>query len=191
MKKKYRLLRIIVPVILLLSGFACSEDFLNRPPQDALTLDNFYQTSEQVNASTASLYGWPWFDLNDKAHWVIGDATSGNHWTNDGDMAQFYQLGVTQNNPRLNEAWNSLFRVIAHSNMVINNIPTKAGASVPAELKNRVVGEAKFMRATAYFYLVRLWGPVPIIENNSAIVFDSKIPRNTVESVYQFNVSST
>ncbi|MGB9746158.1 MAG: RagB/SusD family nutrient uptake outer membrane protein [Bacteroidales bacterium] len=189
MKKKYRLLRIIVPVILLLSGFACSEDFLNRPPQDALTLDNFYQTSEQVNASTASLYGWPWFDLNDKAHWVIGDATSGNHWTNDGDMAQFYQLGVTQNNPRLNEAWNSLFRVIAHSNMVINNIPTKAGASVPAELKNRVVGEAKFMRATAYFYLVRLWGPVPIIENNSAIVFDSKIPRNTVESVYQFIIN--
>lgn len=176
-------------VLLLTFSISCTEDFLNRPPEDALTIDNFYQTPDQVNSASAALYGFPWFELNDKAFWTIGDAGGGNHWTNDGDMAQFMLFTVTQNSPRLNEAWNSLYRVVAHANSVINNVPSQAGESVPEDLKNRVVAEAIFMRATAYFYLVRLWGAVPIIENNSDILFDPVIPKNLEEDVYQFIIN--
>jgi starch-binding outer membrane protein, SusD/RagB family len=73
---------------------------------------------------------------------------------------------------------------IAHANAVINEVPEKAAASVPEAVVKKAVAEAKFIRATAYFYIVRLWGGVPIIENNTEIVFDSKIPRNRVEDVY-------
>lgn len=186
MKTYNSYLKYLLTALIIVFSISCSEDFLNRPPEDSITLDNFYQTDAQVNASTSALYGWPWFELNDKAHWTIGDALAGNLWTNDGQMGQFFVFGVTQNNAHMNEAWNSLFRVIAHSNSVINNIPVKSGAGVSEALKTRVIAEARFMRATAYFYLVQLWGPVPIIENNSAIVFDAKVPKNPETDVYRF-----
>jgi starch-binding outer membrane protein, SusD/RagB family len=162
----------------------CSEDFLDRPPMDSITIDNFYQTTAQVDAATALLYGWPWFTLNDKAHWTIGDSRAGNDWTSDGQMAQFFTFSVTSSNAHLGEAWVSLWMVVAHANGLINALPTKAGPEVPGDVVNRAMGEALFMRSVAYFYLVRLWGDVPIIENNSAIVFDSKIPKNRIEDVY-------
>lgn len=179
--------RYIIIALVALFTFQCNqEEFLDRPPEDALTLDNFYETEDQVLASTAPLYGWPWFEANDKAWWAVGEGMGGNHYTNDGDMGEMYVFAVKSNSARLNEMWNSLFRVVAHSNSVINNIPEKAGAEVSEEIKAHAVAEARFMRATAYFYLVRLWGPVPIIEDNEAVVVDFKIPRNPVQDVYKF-----
>ena len=173
---------------LVILGLSCSKDFMDRPPEDALTIDNFYKTEEQVNASTAALYGFPWFEITDKALWTIGEIYSGNMRYTHADHGQFFVFGVTPTNQFVVEAWNSLFRVIAHSNSVINNVPEKAGESVSKSLKLRVVGEARYMRAVAYFYLIRLFGPVPIIENNSEIVFESVIPKNRVEDVFQLAI---
>jgi starch-binding outer membrane protein, SusD/RagB family len=173
-----------ITILALFLLFGCSDDFLNRPPLDSITIDNFYETPAQIDAATALLYGWPWFTLNDKAHWTIGDSGGGNDWTNDGQMAQFFTFSVTTNNAHLNEAWVSLWMVVAHANAAINEIPNRAGPDVPDRVVRRAVAEGRYMRATAYFYLVRLWGGVPIIENNTKIVFDSKIPRNRIEDVY-------
>ncbi|MDW7690895.1 RagB/SusD family nutrient uptake outer membrane protein [Flammeovirgaceae bacterium SG7u.111] len=182
MKRKYIYL-LILPLLL----FQCNTDeFLDRPPEDQLAVDNFYQTDEQVLAATAPLYGWPWFDANDKAWWAFGDGMGGNHWSNDGDMGEIFLFAVKANSARLNEMWNSLYRVVAHSNSVINNIPDKSSADVSEEVKAHAIAEARFMRAVAYFYLVRLWGPVTIIENNEEAVSDFKLPRNFEEDVYRF-----
>ncbi|MBT28987.1 MAG: RagB/SusD family nutrient uptake outer membrane protein [Thalassobius sp.] len=184
MKKLHIRFRLLGLMILIMVSGSCNEDFLDRPPEDQLVIDNFYSNPEQVNAATAALYGFPWFTINDKALWSIGDAMSGNLWTNDGNIGQFYTFGVNQNNPHLFEAWESLYRVVAYANSVILNVPQQAGESVSEELINRAVGEGKFMRATAYFYLVRLFGEVPIIEDNSKYAFDPLIPKNRVEDVY-------
>ena len=173
-------------MVVLLTLQCNQEEFLDRPPEDALAIDNFYQTNEQVLASTAPLYGWPWFDANDKAWWSIGDGMGGNHYSNDGDMGEMFVFAIKSNSARLNEMWNSLFRVVAHSNSVINNVPEKSGAEVSEAVKLHAVAEAKFMRATAYFYLVRLWGAIPIIEDNEAAVADFKMPRNPESDVYKF-----
>ena len=171
---------------LLITGLSCSKEFLDKPPEDSLTLDNYYKTDDQVNASTAALYNKPWFDFHDNAMWSIGEIYSGNMRYTWSAFGQFYVMGVTSSNNYINEAWRSLFSVVAHSNSVINNIPVKAGAAVSESLKKRVVAEARFMRATAYFYLVRIFGPVPIIENNTEIAYKSKIPRNLSEDVFKF-----
>jgi starch-binding outer membrane protein, SusD/RagB family len=182
MQKKISIITTLTVFLL----FGCSDDFLNRPPLDSITIDNFYETTEQIEAATGLLYGWPWFTFNDKAFWTIGESGAGNDWTSDGQMAQFFTFSVVTDNAHLNEAWVSLWMVVAHANAIINEVPERAGPNVPDQVVRRAVAEALFMRATAYFYLVRLWGGVPIIENNSEIVFDSKIPRNRVEDVYRF-----
>ncbi len=177
-------IRYIFLIFLLLASGSCNDDFLDRPPEDALVIDNFYSTPEQINASTLALYGFPWFDINDKALWSIGDAMAGNMVWGDGDIGQFVRFSVTQNNPHLFEAWSSLYRVIAYANSVILNVGNQAPEDISADLVNRALAEGHFMRGISYFYLVRLFGPVPIIEDNSQFAFNPLIPKHRVDDVY-------
>ncbi len=185
--KPNRMLRNLIGLalcILPITFFSCKKDFLDRIPQDALTIDNYYSSPKALDAATAVLYNVPWFDFNDKSIWSFGDLISGNMVSYDAQVTSFKTFDVTGDNTRVLEGWRSLFNVIARANGIINDLPVKATGVTKLQV-NRCVGEARFMRALAYFYLVRLWGPVPIIENNSDYIYNALIPRNNVEDVYK------
>jgi hypothetical protein len=76
--------------------------------------------------------------------------------------------------------------IIGQSNMAIQNITKYAGAGVSEQVKNHAIGEARFMRATAYSHLVSNYGAVPIIENNLEHLSNPSLTRNTIESVWEF-----
>jgi hypothetical protein len=168
---------------------SCKKDFFNQPPQDQITLDNFYQTTDQVNSSTNGLYNNVWFSWNNKASWAITELSGGNARTYSSDVINFANFSVTGDNTELGNAWSSLYTVVAQSNALINNLPTRVPASVPDAVKNNALGEAHFMRAMAYFYLVRLFGNVPIIENTLDYVNNYQINSNPVPDVYKFIVN--
>jgi hypothetical protein len=184
---KNTILKYTVLTGLTLASFGCSEEFLDKTPQSQITLDNFYQTKEQVYASTSSLYSKPWFNYHYLApHYIEAMAGNTIH-PNDGNVLQYLLFNVQGNQAEMNLMWGSFFRVVGFSNSIIKNLPLKVASSVPADDVKHALAEARFMRAAAYFYLVRLWGAVPIVEDPEALVSgDSNIPRNTVESVYEF-----
>lgn len=180
------LLVLLTAVGVTVSG--CKDSFFDRAPEDALTLDSYYQTAEQVKASTNALYNVPWFNFNNKAFWAITELSGGNARTYSGDVVNFSNFSVTADNNELTNGWKSLFSVVAQANAIINNMPAKVPASVDPAVVNNALGEARLMRAMAYFYLVRLWGNVPIIENTLDFVYSPKINTNPVEDVYTFIV---
>jgi hypothetical protein len=184
MKSLYQKIGLLV--MLLFSGLSCGKDFLDIPPQDRLTIDNFFETEDQINATTATLYGFPWFNLNDKTIYAIGDLGAGNMFSWDGAYRPFQTFTVQPDNARLNEAWESLFKVVSLSNSIINNLPTRVDPSIDKAVVNRALAEARFMRALAYFYLVRTWGPVPIVEDSEELALNFKVPRNRTEDIYTF-----
>jgi hypothetical protein len=57
--------------------------------------------------------------------------------------------------------WNGLYGVIAQTNLVLEKVPGINPMDVSQ--KNKILAEAKFLRAWSYFYLVRLFGDVPLI----------------------------
>ncbi|CAA9260256.1 MAG: Cell surface glycan-binding lipoprotein, utilization system for glycans and polysaccharides (PUL), SusD family [uncultured Cytophagales bacterium] len=171
---------------LLLSGLlaGCKEEFLERPPLDQIVDANFYKTDQQVLAGTAPLYNIVWFAYNDKASHGLGDArggvlTSGSYQL---ENVQFNTTGLTGENVN---AWRSFYNIIGQANTVITNINQFAGPQVSPDIKQHALGEARFMRGVAYSYLVQNWGPVPIITDNSTLLQDTSISRNTVESVWE------
>ncbi len=172
-----------------LTTSSCKKDFFNRPPQDAITLDSYYQTNDQVLASTNALYSATWFGWCGKAGWSITDLSGGNGRTYSSDVVNFSNFSVTDANFELGGAWNSLFIVVAQANALINNLPTKVPASVSQSVVNNALGEAHLFRALAYFHLVRTWGPVPIIENSLDYVDNYQINTNNVADVYKFIVN--
>jgi len=186
--KHYRKI-ILTLAIIGTTGLSCKKDFFNQPPQDAITLDSYYQTTEQVKASPNGLYNSVWFAFNNKASWAISEMLSGNARSFSSDVTAFLTFSQTSDNTEVANAWNSLFTVVAQANALINNLPLKVPASVPREVVNNALGEAHFMRAVAYFYLVRLWGNVPIIENTLDYVDDYKINTNPVTDTYKFIIN--
>ncbi len=185
MKNIYTKLIAILPLAFL---GACSEDFLERPPVDSIVDAGFYQTDDQVLASTALLYSKVWFDYNDKASYNLGDFRAGtafSAWNDRGNVL----FNTTGNTPENGSAWRSFFIVVGQSNLAIQNIQKYAGASVSPAVKTHAIAEARFMRALAYRFLVMNWGAVPVIENNLTLLSDTTVQRNTPKSVWKFITS--
>ena len=165
---------------------SCNKDFLDRPPQGQLVTDNFYQTASDLRIATAGLYGRPWFDFNWPFNLDIGEAMSGNSYSGNSPRSAYINFSVPDGEAGLQYGWSALYNVIAQSNTVVNNVARVTPASVPASARNAAIGEARLLRGLAYFYLVRLWGPVPIVSDNSTLVQQPLLPRIVVSDVYRF-----
>lgn len=175
----------LVTLFLMLLITGCSEDFLERPPRDVPVDAEFYKNDEQILAGSALLYNQVWFAYNDNASYQVGDFRAGTMMSpyNYKDMVQF---NTTANSQINYDIWKSLFITVGQSNTYIVNANKFSGNEVSEEVKKQTIAEARFMRATAYRYLVMNYGPVPIIENNFTLVGDTTKVRNTVESVWKY-----
>jgi hypothetical protein len=163
----------------------CSDEFLNRPPLDAIVDANFYQNDNQILSATAPLYNIVWFAYNDKASHGIGDARGGT-LTSGSYQLENVRFNTTGDTPENGDAWRSFFNVIAQSNSLIYNIETFAGDGVTGRIRNHGLAEARFMRGLAYSMLVQNYGPVPIITNNTTLLQDTTLARNNEADVWEF-----
>lgn len=183
--KKRNYNKYLITFICLVALSACSKDFLNRPPEDAIVDVNFYKSSDQVLAGTAPLYNIVWFAYNDKASHGIGDGRAGVLMSGSYQVDNI-RMQTTDVTPEVYSSWTAFFNVVAQSNMVIGNLTKYTASSVPESVKQAGIAEGRFMRGLAYSYLVQNWGPVPIIVDNNVLLTDTSITRNTVESVWEF-----
>jgi hypothetical protein len=163
----------------------CDKDFLERPPKASIVDANYYQTAEQVIASTAPLYNVVWFAYNDKASHGIGDARGGLLYSGSyqEDNIRMNTTGIT---PENGSSWRAFYNVVGQANTAITNINRYAPETVSQDVKNMAIGEARFMRGVAYSYLTQNWKEVPIIANNETVLTDTTIARNTEESIWEF-----
>ncbi len=132
---------------------SCSKSFSNRPPVDAIAIDNFYQSDAQVQAATTVLYSAPWFGYQTKVGWSITELYGGNGRTYSGDVINFGNFSVTNLNFEIQAAWDALYTEVAQANALITTLPVKKSAAVDSATFLNAMGEAHFWRAMAYFHL--------------------------------------
>lgn len=178
-------------VILLASG--CNK-FLEEQDRSNLAPDNFYTISEHAEAGLASIYASTRF-IGDGAgifssNWQLVEAPTGQSTTEtaqNSDLNNLYGLIYDGNTGHVLNWWTGLYRVIAQANLVIERVPT-----IPVMNETRraqVLGEAKFLRAWAYFYAVQLWGDVPLITSSQSTESPDFFPsRASQEEVYNLIV---
>lgn len=173
-------------------AFAGCDDFLAVDPQDSLVAENYYTSEAKVRANTASLYGKVWWDFHSQFMWLAGDQLAGDlYYTYDAE-GQFYYNQVGAGNRFSNSGWKGLYRVVSFSNSIINDMPGPARANgVSESVINAALGEARFMRAAAYYYIAENWGEAPIIENATELITsgnpqDIYVNKNTQSNLYRF-----
>jgi hypothetical protein len=171
-----------------IAASGCKKSYLDRPSQSQISSDNFYTSTSDLRLATASLYGGsPWWNWNNNAMLPMGDILSGNaYFAYYGDFVQLYSRTITAQNAVMAGAWTGLYDVVAQSNTVINAIKQQASDTIPAVNKNAAIGEARFIRAVAYYHLAMLWGAVPIIEDNSKLIQNPNAKRNVLTDVFKF-----
>lgn len=180
----------IIYWVLAISGFlaSCGESYLDRPSLSEVTSDNYYKTSEDLKSATASLYaGDIWGAWTSECYLPLGEVLGGNMILgyNDGAV-QLNTFSLTGYNDNLVTEWRTMYNLIAHANTIIHAIEESAAGDIPKEDVNAALGEAKFMRAYAYFTLTRLWEDVPIIEDNRDLFDNPLVYKNPASDVYQF-----
>jgi hypothetical protein len=180
MKYKNIYLTVLGSMLLMLG---CKDSFLDRPPLDALTSGNFYKTDEEILAGTGPLYNIVWFDFNDKANMAFGEARAGNLNSNDRTAYIKHAISATDAGTLL-PGYKSFYKIIAQSNNAYKAIKTAQGSTASAAVKAQGLGECRFMRATAYYYLVSNWGAVPIVYDNVGQINDEPV-RNKIEDVWK------
>ncbi len=179
MKKIFNL-AVIATVVLSLTG---CEDFLNRPTIDNYSTGNYYQNDEQCIMGVNYLYNSPWYDFQ-RGFLAMGDCMAGNYHD---DQYGFLQLSPQAAGDYATNMSKSLWSVNGHCSTVIENIVAAKGPS--SEIKRQTIGEALVWKAMAYFYLVRVYGEVPIIHKPADMINEGNynaVYRNTKENLYDY-----
>ena len=165
MKNIFKYFVTVVAIVLL---SASCEKFLDRPAEDSYTTANYYQNDTQVEQSVNYLYNSPWYDII--RFYIYGSETMcGNVFQ---DKNAYSTLTVNGTDADLKNMSYSLWAVNAQCNTVINNIRNSTGNASQAA-KNKAIGEALAWKAMAYFLLVRTFGDVPIIHDNTETIKDA------------------
>jgi starch-binding outer membrane protein, SusD/RagB family len=173
--------------ILLLVGTSCQKDFLDLAPKSTISPANFFKTSGDavtaVNGCYKSLavggqYGGTFQVLmeNRGDNFSDQDPSSG--------AGQNYQINRFSDNPgntNLYNSWIAIYTSIFRCNTVLESIDP---ITMDNTLKNRIKGEASFIRALNYFNLVRLWGAVPLVTKTIDPVAATNLKRDDVATVY-------
>ncbi|MUP39196.1 RagB/SusD family nutrient uptake outer membrane protein [Labilibaculum euxinus] len=178
MKIKYFKSTIIVA--LLFFAISCDNDILDKAPVSSFSGEGFYLTTSDAQAGIYGIYNSTQgvFRTN-FAYW--GEGRADNVKTEQSGEG----LTLIQNN--LNESassanWSSLYTMISRANYAVKYIPNVYGEGDPAG--NQLIGQARALRALAYFYLVKVWGDVPLItEPYTSIEQDIFVTKTNKEAV--------
>jgi hypothetical protein len=177
----------------MLLGTGCSK-FLEQVDPSNVSPDSYYTIPEHAESAIAAVYAQMRFIGGGAGifsnNFQLLDAPTGitnTETAQNSDLNNMYSLVYDGNNLHINQWWNGLYKTIGLTNLVLERVP---GIPLmdPAQMK-RVLGEAQFVRAWSYFYLVRLWGDVPLITKpQSATSTDFYPTRTAQEEVYKLIV---
>lgn len=180
--------KIITVLLIAVLQFSCS-DLLDKDPLASLSVVSGYRTSgdalKALSAAYNPLYNYSGYDGYSIYDMVADDALKGGEGPSDGsyfnDIANFT---IASTNTVAQQAWRNSYLGIFRTHLVLENVPQ---IEMDEAEKNRILAEAKFLRAYYYFILVTLFGDVPLIQ--SSVVKVEETTRNPKSDVYNLIIS--
>ena len=183
---------ILILLLLSVMTFSCAEDFLDKAPMDQLSSATFWSDEKDAQAGLIAIYD------------ALQPPTDGNpyrgcaSWASLGVLADITPIGFERQNQRLRPvgdgvhdgsnvylatAWTLGYRGIVRANDFLTNIDNIEFSGANAEqAKNIMKGEAMFLRAMNYYWLVELFGDVPLF-THVPTVEDASTPRSPKSEV--------
>ncbi|NDV80018.1 RagB/SusD family nutrient uptake outer membrane protein [Dysgonomonas sp. 511] len=170
-------------------------DWLTETSPGVTELDDYFTNGQTAIQSVNAAYTPIAWDYNTTFinEWFIGDVVSDDALKggqNISDMADAYDMEnfkTNSNNGLLLDYYRAQYQGISRCNLVLQEVPPMATDTImDIKLKDRLIGEAKFLRAMYYFRLVRIFGGVPKIDFVIMSNNQWKQPRASADDIYKF-----
>lgn len=176
-------------------AFTGCKDYLTEIEPGTTRLDDYFVSTDAAVENVTGCYVPLMWEYNSTycPEWFIGDIVSDDALKGGGsttDMADAYDMEnwrTTSQNTVLLDFYRAQYQGIARCNLAIkyiSNMEVGIDENFTASMKNRLLGEAYFLRAYYYFRLLRVYGGVPV----STTVIDNSdswgVPRSSVEAVF-------
>lgn len=160
----------VVGVMLLLgAGMLSCKKMLDVPSHRALTEENMWQTKNDARAGLSACYALMRAAMaNENAHWVYGDLR-GNDFqvTKRGDLQAVVESNLNASYTTMDQwrDWRRFYAAIAQCNLTIQKLPQVTGIDYRYSQNEMTLDRAQaiYIRAFLYYYIVRIWGDVPLV----------------------------
>lgn len=173
------LLKYIIPVALAVTFTAC-DDFLEETPKTQLNKDGIYESYGSANAVLAGMYSkvsdYDYVGFN---YFHVVNVTSGVGVSIKQNDVNLTSMNILPSNVNVGKVYISMYSAINVANDIIQGLADKSFPN-----RDRILGEAKYIRALTYFNLVRLYGRVSLIEEPCTDYASTQYPRADVDDVY-------
>jgi hypothetical protein len=182
-------------IIIILAGFmitGCKKDFLVVIPETNLSSATFFKTESDFKQAVNGAYV-PLRTIVNGPAYILGEMHSDNTYyyrnilfgavdptENVADFALPSSGGLTTNGHVLNQ-YRQDYLIIARANQILTNIDA---VDFNADSKNNLKGQAMFLRAYAYFELVRYFGKVPLHLTPVTNRAEAALPLSSIDSIY-------
>jgi len=182
---KLNISKLVAVAFLVTTVVVACERELDQLDKNNPTSESYFKTAVElqngVNAvystlRSAELVGREWFFTHDMRG---GECASGGPQLEAPRAELLKEITPAPSNSVMTNVWTGSYQMINRANLVIAKAP---GVTDNPSLRDRIVGEAKFLRAWAYFELVSQWGDVPLYTetSTSATGFQGKAPATEI-----------
>lgn len=155
---------IIYTGLLVFLSFSCT-DFLSEEPLGDYPVSSFYQTAEHAILAINASYEPAAFANSENRLWVFGDVASddavkGGLPGDQADIGFIDDFQTFPDNGNVENIWGIYYEGISRCNNIIKYVPQ---INMDDALKQRILGEAYFLRGYYYFHLTNIFGNIPKI----------------------------
>lgn len=172
--------------LFIVSLFSC-QDVLEENPVGLAAADSYYSTSKGINDALNATYSRLrlFYGQEDASFLTVPGTdmfTNGFGGVTNYPAVNDYSANFLGTDTFVTSVWNNFYVGINQANAVINRAPNVAGLSESD--KNRIIGEARFLRALFYFHLVQQFGAVHFTQQES-VGIQTTANRTPVATIYE------
>ncbi|MCC9168187.1 RagB/SusD family nutrient uptake outer membrane protein [Pontibacter harenae] len=199
-KRGSRYLKCILLLVAL--NVSSCKDYLDVVPDNVATIENAFKLRNEAEKYLFTCYSF--LPKNGDGWYNVGMFAGDEMWLPQASQAQWHAAfriaqGQQNKDAPLFDEWSGLrkgggngwehlkmFRGIRHCNIFLENI--KDENKVPdltIDERERWIGEVEFLKAFYHFYLFRMYGPIPIMDENSPIAEPNAV-RQPVDDVVTY-----
>lgn len=180
--------KIIFSSLVAMATLTSCSDFLDEKYYGKVFPDTYPASVDNLESMVTALYGKAnqmYYNVGVRVACFGGDDVTTLAGGNKVRFLEFDNFSAQDNNTEISSAWSAYYELIKQSNDLIISTPDVTDAKVNGDalnnFKNRTLGQAYFMRALAYFNLVRTFGQIPLV---TTLDIDYNAPKAEFNDIY-------
>ncbi len=176
--------------------FCSCDDYLTLSDPNNITEESFYSTEAQMGQAITSTYAaminfGTTSGMDVTNYLLLSEIRSDNYEpVNQNGESDYYIIGrfmETTSTSVLESVWANLYEMIYYANKVVNSIDNVSFED--EDLKSQYLGEAKFLRAYAYFQMIKIFGKAPLTTDALSITEAQNLGLSSRDDLYDLVVS--